>query len=208
MKRLIASNVVKCATSQDIPYQLVSMAAIIRDFDDPKYKSKMHRDLTDIADSIYNVGISPDQMKDTYKKLYYQYDKEYWDKVLHDMSAIDSQLTSQAKEEELLADYNDRIGITASTKVTASIDTEIISRANEVVDYLNSHNKNLNRKQEQFIDELANAINSKSIRGIRRAIENLKYNSKNLNKKQYALVIDLYDDFNLADGKFNDMGKG
>lgn len=118
-----ASTSIKCASVSSVPYQLVSMAAIIRDFDEPEYKSEGHRLLTDIADTLYNVGIGPDDMKKMYKVLYYQYGKEYWDKVLEDMSAIDSQLTSQAKEEELLADYNDRIGITASTKVTAS--TEI-----------------------------------------------------------------------------------
>ena len=105
-----------------IPYQLVSMAAILRDHTDPEYKNDTHEKLTDIADSLYNVGESiVDQFRDEYKVLYDQYGKDYFDKVLDDMSAIDSQLTSDAKVEELLADYEDRLeGITASSKITVT----------------------------------------------------------------------------------------
>ena len=107
-----------------IPYTLVSMAAILRDYADMSnaYINIEHKRLVDIADSLYNVGITPDDFKTEYKKLYDQYGKAYFDKVLDDMYALDGQLTSDAKVQELIDDYSDRLsGITASTKVTASI---------------------------------------------------------------------------------------
>lgn len=83
---------------------------------------------------------------------------------------------------------------------------EIIKRAKEVRDYFQSHNNNLNRRQEQILDDLSDGIDNQSISAIRDAIENMKYNSKNLRSAQYELIIDLYDDFNLAGGKYEGMG--
>ena len=106
-----------------IPYTLVSMAAILRDYTDMSewYKNDLHEKLTDIADSLYNVGITPDEFKTEYKELYDQYGKAYFDKVLDDMYALDGQLTSDDKIQELFDDYADRLdGVKASTKVTAS----------------------------------------------------------------------------------------
>ena len=95
----------------NITYDLVSMAAIIRDFDQPVYINDEHEKLVDIADSIYNTGISPEDMIDTYRDLYYKYGESFWDEVLEDMIAIDGQLTSSERENDLLLDYNDRLGI-------------------------------------------------------------------------------------------------
>ena len=109
-----------------IPYTLVSMAAILRDYVDMSdaYKNTEHKRLVDIADSLYNVGMDPDEFLPAYKELYSQYGKPYFDQVLDDMYALDSQLTSDAKVQELIDDYNDRLNnITASTKVTASTDS-------------------------------------------------------------------------------------
>lgn len=116
-------NLINAYTGNKIPYTLVSMAAILRDYADMSdwYKNDLHEKLTDIADSLYNVGITPDEFKTEYKELYDQYGKAYFDKVLDDMYALDGQLTSDDKVQELFDDYADRLdGVKASTKVTAS----------------------------------------------------------------------------------------
>lgn len=110
-----------------IPYTLVSMAAILRDHVDMSnaYKNTEHKRLVDIADSLYNVGIDPEEFLPYYIELYNQYGKPYFDQVLDDMYALDSQLTSDAKVQELIEDYEDRLsGVTAST-ITCSTDAEI-----------------------------------------------------------------------------------
>ena len=83
---------------------------------------------------------------------------------------------------------------------------QIIKQAEEIRDYFQSHNNNLNRKQEQYLEDLSDGIDSESISAIRTAIENMKYNSKNLRSEKYDLIMDLYDEFNLADGKFRGIG--
>lgn len=112
---------------KDYPYQIVSMAAILRDYIKPEYVGKFHEKLVDIADSIYNVGSSIiDDFLPEYKEIYDRFGKDYFDLVLKDMRALDGQITSDAKVEELLADYEDRINSSAlnainmSTKVTAA----------------------------------------------------------------------------------------
>lgn len=109
------------------PYQLVSMATILRDYlapEDQDYRDDEHEKLSDIADSLYAAVVTPDQFTDEYKSLYEKYGTEYWDKVLEDMSAIDSQLTSDIKVEELYADYEDRLkssmSIHSAKKIKAS----------------------------------------------------------------------------------------
>lgn len=124
---------VNSSAGSKIPYTLVSMAAILRDYADMSewYKNDLHAKLTDIADSLYNVGIAPDEFQTEYKKLYDQYGKVYFDKVLDDMAALDGQLTSDDKVQELFDDYADRLsGVKASTKVTAATnyDTKLIAK--------------------------------------------------------------------------------
>lgn len=92
-----------------IDYTLVSEGAILRDYIDVPYKNTEHKLLVDIADSLYNVGIDPDDFKDEYKKIYKQYGDDYFEKVIQDMSALDSQLYNDSKVEELVADYEDRL---------------------------------------------------------------------------------------------------
>ena len=95
-----------------IPYELVSMAAIIRDFDSTvSYFDDEHEKLTDIADNFYNVGADPDRLLPEYRELYNQYGPDYFAKVTKDMSALDSQVYSPAKEDELSTDYYDRLGV-------------------------------------------------------------------------------------------------
>ena len=113
-----------------IPYQLVSMAAIIRDFDDPEYLNDEHYKLTSIADYLYNSadGAFSDHPEDNllpeFKVVFDNYGADYFKQVTDDMYAIDGQITSAAKEDELLADYMDRLhnGVTASTRVSATDD--------------------------------------------------------------------------------------
>lgn len=93
-----------------IDYTLVSEGAILRDYIDVPYKNDEHKLLVDIADSMYNVGIDPDDFKDEYKKVYKQYGDDYFTKVIQDMEALDSQLYNDSKVEELVADYQDRLG--------------------------------------------------------------------------------------------------
>lgn len=114
-----------------IPYQLVSMAAMLRDFfalnaDD--YLNKEHQMLADIADYLYNSadGAFSDHPEDNllpeFKVIFDNYGADYFKQVTDDMYAIDSQVTSMAKEDELYEDYQDRLksGVMASTRVTAS----------------------------------------------------------------------------------------
>lgn len=79
-----------------LPYQAVSVATMLRDYVAPEYVSDEHKRLCDVADSLYHLSIPVDEWNDNpeynYKALYYEYGKEYWRKVLQDMSAIDSQL--------------------------------------------------------------------------------------------------------------------
>ena len=90
-----------------IDYTWVSMGAILRDYITVMYKNKEHQMLCDIADSLYGPNIDPSDFRPEYKELY---GAEYFDKVLDDMAAIDSQVTDSRKERELEADYMDRVG--------------------------------------------------------------------------------------------------
>lgn len=110
----------------NIPYQLVSMAAILRDYTDPKYISDEHYKLTSIADYFYNAcfGDYDNDAKNLlpeYKAVYDEYGAEFFEKVLDDMYALDSQVTGARKEQELLDDYNDRLNsVSASSKICSS----------------------------------------------------------------------------------------
>lgn len=92
-----------------LPYQAVSVATMLRDFTEVDYINGEHKRLCDIADSLYNLPIPVDKWEDNpefnYKALYYEYGEEYWQKVLQDMSAIDSQLDPYNRY-DLEDDYN------------------------------------------------------------------------------------------------------
>ena len=80
-----------------IKYQLVSEAVALRDYTTPTYLNEEHKRLVDIADCLYNANIPISEWNDSpeydYKALYARYGDEYWNKVLKDISALDSQLT-------------------------------------------------------------------------------------------------------------------
>ena len=86
-------------------YQIVSIAVILRDLIDVRYINKEHEMLVDIADYLYNVNLGPENLKPEYKKLYEAYGEEFWNNVIEDASAIDSQLNGH--EDDLILDYAD-----------------------------------------------------------------------------------------------------
>lgn len=92
-----------------LPYQAVSVATMLRDFTEVDYINDEHKRLCDIADSLYNLPIPVDKWEDNpefnYKALYHEYGEEYWQKVLQDMSAIDSQIDPYNRY-DLEDDYN------------------------------------------------------------------------------------------------------
>lgn len=120
-----------------IPYQLVSMITILRDYlpyEYQEYRDDEHEKLSDIADSLYADTATPDQFKGEYQTLYKKYGPDYFAKVLEDMSAIDSQLTTDEKVDELYADYEDRLKSSMSINSTSRVlATEDNSYANHLI---------------------------------------------------------------------------
>lgn len=101
---------VKASTSGKIPYDLVSMLIILRDWislDDEAYLNSEHKDLVDMADGMYNGSLTIDDMRPEYRSTYDKYGADYFDKVLEDASALDSQVSSH-NVNDLIADFNDR----------------------------------------------------------------------------------------------------
>lgn len=98
------------SVTKKIPYDLVSSFVILRDYADvdDSYVTDEHRDLVDIADSIYNADISVSDMSKKYQDVYKKYGKAYFDKVLKDIRAIDSQIGSSSIN-DLVAEVNDKL---------------------------------------------------------------------------------------------------
>lgn len=91
------------------PYQAVSVATMLRDFTEVEYMNDEHKMLCDLADTIYNTGMTPETnpefYRPEYKQMYDRYGKEFFDKVYQDMRAIDSQLDGY-NAGDLEDDYN------------------------------------------------------------------------------------------------------
>jgi hypothetical protein len=87
-----------------------SSFVILRDYADvdDSYVTDEHKDLVDIADSIYNADISVSDMSKKYQEVYKKYGKAYFDKVLKDIRAIDSQIDSTSIN-DLVAEVNDKL---------------------------------------------------------------------------------------------------
>lgn len=98
------------AVTKKIPYDLVSSFVILRDYADvdDSYVTDEHRNLVDIADSIYNADISVSDMSKKYQDVYKKYGKAYFDKVLKDIRAIDSQIDNTSIN-DLVAEVNDKL---------------------------------------------------------------------------------------------------
>lgn len=84
---------------------LTSEGAILRDWVKPEYLDEEHKMLCDIADCLYNANVSPEHLTENAKKYYHDYGKNFFDYVLRDMGALDSQLTDSNKAQELLDEY-------------------------------------------------------------------------------------------------------
>lgn len=108
--RLTRRRAIRAASNaRKIPYNLVSSFVVLRDYAnlDDNYVSEEHRLLTDIADSLYNVGGSAARgFTGEYRELYDEYGKAYFDKVLDDIYALDSQI-SRDNVEDLVEEVND-----------------------------------------------------------------------------------------------------
>lgn len=92
--------------------ELISEGAILRDHVDISYtySCRLHEMVTDIADSLYNVGLSmKDRFSPEYKAIYNFFGADYFAGVLDDMAALDKQVIDPYKVNELLGSYLDRI---------------------------------------------------------------------------------------------------
>ena len=105
------SRAIRAASGRKIPYDLVSTFVVLRDYADMNdyYVNKEHKLLCDIADALYNVGeVSVSRFGGEHRELYDEYGKAYFDKVLDDIYAIDSQLTFDNLN-DLAADVNEML---------------------------------------------------------------------------------------------------
>ena len=109
VKSACGKKSVKAASFGKIPYDLVSSLVILRDWGDigDAYINDEHKALVDIADTLYNAGISPDEMSKEYKAVYDKYGKKFFDMVIDDASAIDSQISS-SNVNDLVDEYNEK----------------------------------------------------------------------------------------------------
>lgn len=147
------SYVKSSSTGRKIPYNLVSSFVILRDYADidGAYINSEHKDLVDIADGMYNVGESTmlSQMKPKYRDLYDAYGSAYFNKVLDDIAALDSQINRNnvddlvAEVNDLLAPYGDDVEASTRTKsrrpVRASRRITASTAASSDIDYLRSN---------------------------------------------------------------------
>lgn len=86
-------------------YMLVSEAVILRDSREVKYLNDEHKMLVDIADFLYNANLGAEYLKPEALEVYNRYGKEFWEKVLTDAGAIDSQIGSPVDYDELADEY-------------------------------------------------------------------------------------------------------
>lgn len=89
--------------------ELISEGAILRDHGKVTYICRLHEMVTDIADSLYNVGLSmKDRFLPEYKAIYNFLGADFFAGVLDDMRSLDFQIYNDSKVEELAASYYDR----------------------------------------------------------------------------------------------------
>jgi len=90
---------------------------------------------------------------------------------------------------------------------TGDLSLQLFSDARELLDYFEWHNRNLNKRQDEILSDLSDAVDSGSTIAVREAIGNLKYNSKNFTNEQYYIVMDMYNELYTSGGKYESIGR-
>ena len=85
-------------------YQAISTPVILRDYLEPVYRDNEHKLLVNIADALYHVGITREQLTTKGKQAYDRYGTKFWGLVLKDIQALESQIT-QDNVDLLAYDY-------------------------------------------------------------------------------------------------------
>ena len=102
-----------------IPFDMVSAYVILRDYcdlSDDNYINNEHKMLVDLADSIYALDLSEEELLSLLAKknkqetidIYNKYGSEYFDTVLRDIDALDSQIGPN-NVGDLIAEVNDKM---------------------------------------------------------------------------------------------------
>ena len=95
-----------------IPYQLVSTAAILKDYMEVPYINSEHEDLANIAEYLYNADdniLSLDTPE--FEGVVADYGMDYFIDVINDMLLIDSSLQSREQLIDLIDEYLNEIDI-------------------------------------------------------------------------------------------------
>ena len=114
-----------------IPYDLVSELVILRDYADTSdaYLNEEHKLLVDLADGLYNNGWIDEivsKMKSTYPDIFDKYGDDYFELILDDCRAIDSQIRPNNVQDlidEYLAkaeEFSGNVDIESATDVCSS----------------------------------------------------------------------------------------
>ena len=185
-----------------IPYDLVSAFVILRDYADVEecYINEDHRLLVDIADAMYNVGKNVvDGFDDGYTEIYNRYGKSYFNKVLADINALDSQV-SRDNVNDLIADVNGRLSAFDSGLGEALLiheqDTKIEVENPGVLEV--PEGKNVDDLPLSHFVKLAN---KKGLSKITRALNNLQVWNKNDDPKLSKWAGDMIDKLKKKLGK-------
>lgn len=133
--------------------------------------------------------------------------KEYY-RLGDALKNVDNRIAKESNDIDASTEVN------ASTVVASEPDFDVMglvdqffTEVRELVEYFRYHNKNLNRRQDELIENLSDALDSRSTTAAREAIENLNYNTKGMYKAQEYYVTDLYTELCYADGKYSGLGR-
>ena len=78
--------------------KVTAMAAMLRDVADAgkdyDYVNKEHQMMADVADTLYNANIGPENFKPEYKAIYDKYGKAFWSDTIKEMGRIDDVLAN------------------------------------------------------------------------------------------------------------------
>lgn len=190
------------ARGSKIPCDLVSAFVILRDYADVEdcYINEDHRLLVDIADAMYNVGKNVvDSFDDEYMEIYNRYGKAYFNKVLADINALDSQV-SRDNVNDLIADVNGRLsafdGGLDEALLIREQDTKIEVENPGVLEV--PEGKNVDDLPLSHFVKLAN---KKGLSKITRALNNLQVWNKNSDPKLSKWAGDMIDKLKKKLGK-------